>query len=447
MAENPLATDLNEILKANAPHVLQMLSRTGRRLYYPKGILTQGAEARQKAYDRFNATIGIATEDLHTMHLPAAMEPITGLRVSDALTYAPAFGIPELRRVWKTALVEKNPSLNGKTISLPVVTNGITHGIELFADLFVDPEDVLVFPDQMWGNYILLLTVRKEAEIVRYPFFSENGAFNTTAFAETVEKAARSRAKIGVVLNFPNNPTGYTPTAAEADEICRTLAAVADTGTRIMVVCDDAYFGLNYTENPMKESIFAKLADLHPGILAVKLDGATKELFGWGLRVGFITYAACLPEQSNKTAVYEALEKKTAGCIRGSVSSCGRLSQSVVLHILKSPDVKKQRDEKVSLLKARAERVQQAASRSEYRDLWDVYPFNSGYFMCIRVKHVDAERLRKHLLETYKVGLIAVNQTDLRVAFSCVDAENIEALFEYIAKGIQDLTTTSTGDD
>jgi hypothetical protein len=31
----------------------------------------------------------------------------------------------------------------------------------------------------------------------------------------------------------------------------------------------------------------------HPGMLAVKLDGATKETFYvWGLRVGFITYGA-----------------------------------------------------------------------------------------------------------------------------------------------------------
>ena len=49
-----------------------MLSALGRRLYYPKGILTQSAEARQKAH-RSNATIGIATEGGEPMHLPSSV--------------------------------------------------------------------------------------------------------------------------------------------------------------------------------------------------------------------------------------------------------------------------------------------------------------------------------------------------------------------------------------
>ena len=40
----------------------------------------------------------------------------------------------------------------------------------------------------------------------------------------------------------------------------------------------------------MTESLFGLLAGRHPNLLAVKLDGATKELFVWGLRCGFITF-------------------------------------------------------------------------------------------------------------------------------------------------------------
>ena len=41
---------------------MRMLSDLGRKLYFPKGILTQSAEAKQKA-TRYNATIGEARED------------------------------------------------------------------------------------------------------------------------------------------------------------------------------------------------------------------------------------------------------------------------------------------------------------------------------------------------------------------------------------------------
>ncbi len=61
---NSLATELNEILRRGNLHLYEMLSELGRALYFPKGILTQTAESRQKA-TRYNATIGIARENGH----------------------------------------------------------------------------------------------------------------------------------------------------------------------------------------------------------------------------------------------------------------------------------------------------------------------------------------------------------------------------------------------
>ena len=42
---HPLAADLNQTLKDQAPEVFEMLSAYGRRIYFPKGILSQSAEA------------------------------------------------------------------------------------------------------------------------------------------------------------------------------------------------------------------------------------------------------------------------------------------------------------------------------------------------------------------------------------------------------------------
>jgi aspartate/methionine/tyrosine aminotransferase len=72
---------------------------------------------------------------------------------------------------------------------------------------------------------------------------------------------------------------------------------------------------------------------------------------------------------------------------------------------------------------------------------WEYYPFNSGYFMCLKLKTVDAETLRVHLLDQYGIGTIALGATDLRVAFSCIEEENLEELFNLIYQGVQDLET------
>ena len=239
-------------------------------------------------------------------------------------------------------------------------------------------------------------------------------------------------------LNFPNNPTGYTINEAEADRIVDILTDIAEGGTNIIAVTDDAYFGLQYEDAPIKESLFARLCDRHARLMAVKLDGATKEMFVWGLRVGFITYGTKVMK-GEAASFYEALEKKTAGCVRGSISSASHVGQRLVLKAMLSPKFREERDAKVEILKKRANRVKGILSGRRYSEAWDIYPFNSGYFMCIRLKKVEAEPLRRHLLDQYKVGTIATGKHDLRIAFSSVDEENIEALFDTIFLAAKDL--------
>ncbi|WP_028325793.1 aminotransferase class I/II-fold pyridoxal phosphate-dependent enzyme [Desulfatirhabdium butyrativorans] len=432
---NPLAQELNQTLTQQNPHILDMLSRIGRNLFFPKGILSQSAEAKEKAH-RLNATIGIATERGGTMHLASVMQPICGMKPENSLTYAPSFGLPQIRSQWKASLFEKNPSLQGKAISLPVVTCGITHAISVFADVWIDPEDVIVFPDMMWGNYNLILNVRKGATIVQYPMFDANWGFNVDALSACLEKQAAEHGKIVVFLNFPNNPTGYTVNRDEADRIVSVLHRLAQSGKNVIAVLDDAYFGLFYEPETVKESLFARLAGLDPRLLAVKLDGATKEHFVWGLRVGFITYGISGLDADG----YLVLEKKTAGAVRGSISNASHLSQSIVLSAFGNPESKAQLQGKFETLKRRANRVKAVLSDPKYRDAWDVYPFNSGYFMCLKLKTVDAETLRVHLLNQYGVGLISIGKTDLRVAFSCLEEDDIQTLFDLVLQGIQDLT-------
>jgi len=433
---NPLAKELNDSIASTNPHVLQMLSDAGRELFFPKGILSQGAEAKEKAH-YINATIGIAKEKGHTMAFDSVMASICHLSASQALTYAPSFGIPELRQLWKAALAEKNPSLAHKQFSLPVVTSGITHAVSLFATLWVSPGETVLLPDMMWGNYNLILNVSRGIAVRHYPLFFENRRLDLKGLARSLAEAAADSRKVNLILNFPNNPSGYAPTREEAEGICRILLDAAEGGTRIVVAMDDSYFGLFYEPETMKESLFGLLCGLHPRILAVKLDGATKENFVWGLRVGFITYGTGL--DSGSEAFYEALEKKTAGAVRGSISNASHLSQSIVFKSMQSGAYAAEKKEKFHILAARARRVKEVLTDAKYATAWDVYPFNSGYFMCIRLKRVDAEKLRIHLLEKYGIGLISIGRHNLRIAFSCVEQDHIQPLFDSILKGAREL--------
>jgi len=211
----------------------------------------------------------------------------------------------------------------------------------------------------------------------------------------------------------------------------------ARAGTLVVAICDDSYFGLFYEDQTAKESLFCLLCDRNERLLAIKLDGATKENFVWGLRVGFITYG--IPVAGDPAAVFDALERKTAGCIRGTISNAANLSQAMVLRAFDQPAFKAEKDEKAAILARRAAAVKKALADPKYGAAWDVYPFNSGYFMCLKLKTVGAEALRVHLLNHYGIGLIALGEHNLRVAFSCLEEQEIPVLFELVWQAVKDL--------
>jgi len=432
---NPLPRELNERLEKAAPEVLSMLSQLGRRLYFPKGILTQSAEAGARAH-RFNATIGIATEAGGPMVLPSVTEHLGDIDAKDAVKYSPPAGQANLRELWRDKMLAENPSLADKKISLPVVTSAITHGLALVGDLFVDPGDCILLPDKLWGNYRLTYEVRLGATIETYPFYDGDG-FDVGGLERALE--SNKREKIIVLLNFPNNPTGYMPTEAEGEAIIAALTRCAESGTKVVAVFDDAYFGLFYHlgGESLTETLFARAANVHPNLLAVRLDGATKELFVWGLRCGFISFGPGRTESADE--VGEVLDAKLRGAIRSGISNVPQLSQTLVDRALTSPTIAAERKQKLETLRARAERVYEVANEPRFSESFRPYPFNSGYFMCVEVNGVQAERLRVHLLDEYGIGVIATSPTDVRVAFSCLEVEEVEPLFEALHQAIQDL--------
>ena len=431
---NALATSLNEAIQAVNPHVYEMLSNLGRSLYFPKGILSQSAEAKAKA-TRFNVTIGTAMSEGDAMFLPSVMSQLPSQSANDALLYAPAPGLPALRRAWQEKNLHDNPSLRGVATSLPIVTSGLTHGLGLLADMFANPGEHLIYPDMNWGNYALNFVVRKGMKPCLFSFFKEGG-FNIAAFRQALKDYSMGQEKVIVLLNFPNNPSGYTPTEDEGNAIADALVELAESGVNVVAIVDDAYFGL-FFDDVMQQSLFTKLAGRHERLLAVKADAATKEVYVWGLRVGFVTIA--VKSDTDPEPLYQAMNAKFGGCIRSQVSSGCALSQQVVLRGLQSPTFYEERAANVAVMRERARKVREVLDNPKYSDAWEVYPFNSGYFMCLKLKDVDAEALRVHLLDKYGVGTIAVATRNLRVAFSCLETEHVQELFDLVYAGCKDL--------
>nr|MDA3853929.1 aminotransferase class I/II-fold pyridoxal phosphate-dependent enzyme [Bacteroidales bacterium] len=221
----------------------------------------------------------------------------------------------------------------------------------------------------------------------------------------------------------------------EMEAIVAVIKASAEAGNTLVVVTDDAYFGLVFEEGIAKESIFASLANIHENVLAVKVDGATKEDYVWGFRVGFITYGV----KGGTPELYEALAQKTAGAIRGNISNASNLSQSLILQAFEAPEYAEQKAKKAALMQSRYDAVKEALKDEKYKEVFKALPFNSGYFMCVQLAEgIDGEELRSLLIKKYSIGVINLNNV-IRVAFAAVAAKDVEELFSGLYKACKEL--------
>ena len=221
---NP-SEELNETLREHHLAAYTCLSRVGRRMFFPLGIPAQAQQARSA---NINATIGQLTDGHgRAMPLPSMAKAISGLSLESTTLYAAQGGDKTLRAAWKARLHQAGTGPK----SDPFCTVGLTHGLSLLADLFVDEDTDVLLPAPCWGNYSLLFKTRSGGRVVPYPVHQE-GRFAENAMKDALNQV---RSKAVVVLNFPGNPTGYTPTP---DELAPWLDAIRNTSKPIVVICD-----------------------------------------------------------------------------------------------------------------------------------------------------------------------------------------------------------------
>ncbi|MDR2536684.1 MAG: aminotransferase class I/II-fold pyridoxal phosphate-dependent enzyme [Treponema sp.] len=418
------AEELNTLLDGTVAG--RFLSSLGRRLYFPKGIIAQSAEAKKSAY-LANASIGMAYRNGSPLILSAMADSIPTLSPGEIVAYAPTAGVEETRHSWKQRMLAKNPTLDVDQISLPVVVPGLTAGISYTADLFLDEGNTIITSYPCWDNYEFIFQERRGATTKAIPFFGAGLGLDINAIAKALKEEAQG-GSARIILNFPNNPSGYAPTHGEVDALVTLVAEIADGGADVLVLCDDAYFGLFYEDSVSRESLFARLSTLHERVLAIKIDGPTKEDYVWGLRIGFVT----LGSRGLGARHYGALEKKYMGVIRSSVSCANTPAQYLMMKMIKDVRTIDERQQYYVLLKSRYEAAKRFINETPPNPRLQPLPFNSGYFMSFRCVGISASALRRELLDKHGIGAIAFGDEFLRIAFASLEAEVIPAVYQTI---------------
>ena len=404
---------------------MSFFSKLGENIVLPQDVLIQSKETAAVP-NAINATIGIATVNKKALSLPTINKVINDISTADYLPYSPTPGLLKIRELWKEKILKENNNVNPNYLSLPMVTTGITQGIDIVANLFSEKDDALLLPNLFWQNYAQIFTIKLGNTIYKYSQFDENNNFNLTNFKDTLFSIKEN--KISIILNFPNNPTGYTPSTEELKKLVNIIDEFAkeNPNKNLIIISDDAYFGLFFEENHQTPTLNATYRLVNNNnCLVVKLDGITKEYYGWGLRVGFITYYV-KDDELRKTIL-----EKTQGYLRSTTSSPSNLSQQISLRLLESNQAKQEKINNDKIIEDRYLALKESINNYNLSEVVTILPFNSGYFFTIKMpQDINAHEFRLKFLNEYKYGVYSMDDSHIRIAFSCLDKELIPDLIK-----------------
>lgn len=309
-------------LFAAAPALWAALSPLGRRLRMPANFLPrQTADARGKPW---NATIGQITDgENRAVPLPPVRAALGGLEdelANRALLYSPVEGLADLRSRWRERQRRGRPG--GPASSLPIVTAGPAMAQALAAELFLAPDRLVLLPGEAPDSYAEIFCLRTGARAVKLPAGPDGLPLPDRLVAALA--GGPPGEPVLLVLRCPLVPGGPAPSPGSRAALREALVEAA--GKRpVIAVLDDVWHG---EAEIAGGSLFWDLAGLHPGLIALRAEGADALGFGGG-RVGFLTFPF-----DPDTDVARALEDKVKILQRAIVGSPSAASQAVLLHSL-----------------------------------------------------------------------------------------------------------------
>ncbi|NVM35655.1 MAG: aminotransferase class I/II-fold pyridoxal phosphate-dependent enzyme [Candidatus Lokiarchaeota archaeon] len=443
------------------------LSEIGKRIFLPDGIFYWSGRAKNEA--ELIGTLGAAygfekdfIEGGSSDWVPCYLREITDyskLSVKQIIPYTSIGGLLETRKIWKEWIIkkslysEKEDSLLSrleKYITTPVITGGVTNGIFQICSMFLNPNDYIIVPNKRWGNYDNIIYKFIGAKTQSFEFFNEN-EMNIKGLRSAIEKIAKIQEKIVLLLNFPNNPTGYVPKKEEASKLVDMLKESQITHNKpIVVLVDDAYEPYVYKDDVLDRSIFYDLHQLDENVIPIKLDGITKELLIYGGRIGFITIGlkpSWIVDYVELQNLKEEINNKLEGFIRATISNCNSFYQELILKLFQEnggEQIIKSREVVNNLLKKRYDCINAELKKINNPNI-SIDPNSGGFFVFVNLDSdiIKATEFADHLLKEYKVGIIPIEKLDenvngIRIAYCSIDKKEIPELVKRINLALND---------
>lgn len=362
-----------------------------------------------------NATIGSLLDDNGDLVVLSSVDEVfKHLSPKDYADYAPIGGIaPFKEAVQKAAFGVHQP----KGFTEAVATPGGTGSLRNVISNYSDGGDKVLTSDWHWAPYN---TIAGEIgrSIDTFEFFTPERKFNTESFRDKVNELLGEQESLVIIMNTPaHNPTGYSLTLEDWDNVVAVLTEAAECGKAIALVVDAAYIDFAGDEEEYRRFL-PKLENLPENVISIVAYSLSKTYTLYGTRCGAMICVAKTPE------IAEEFKRVCEYSSRGSWSNSAKVAQVILSRIYGDPGllerVNEERAHYRDMLIARGRAFEEAAKEAGL----ETVPFDAGFFISIPCYNPDAISA-----ELEKQGLFIVPLAKgLRVSVASISEEKCRKL-------------------
>ena len=195
-------------------------------------LAISAAAKRLRAAGADVVSLGAGEPDFPTPE-PIARAGIAAIERGDT-RYTAAAGTPELRAAGARWLASLGLRYTADEV---MVCAGAKAALHMALDTIVEPGDRVLILAPHWVSYPALVALANGVPVV-VPAMPERGFVHDAA---TLAAAARAHRAKGLIVNYPNNPSGAVPSRAELEALV-DVAAQHD----LWIVSDEIYSALVY---------------------------------------------------------------------------------------------------------------------------------------------------------------------------------------------------------
>lgn len=370
----------------------------------------KAAQAKFGKENVINAVLGtLADDEGNIIALDSFYKRLETMDRGLIASYAPIEGEKAFRETVLDLLFEDNrPAAYMEVVSTPGGTGAIRNGIFSYADI----GDPVICHDYFWQPY-QKMCIEFDRDFRTYNFFTKDFKFDLASYKACQDEALKDHDRMVSIINSPgNNPTGYSLSDEEWDEVIKISKEAVEKGKKITLIIDVAY--IEFAGHGEQKKFFKKFSNLPENLMFLVAFSMSKAYTAYGLRSGAVVGISSSKEE------IEDFKDAMATSARCNWSNGVHAPQLILVELAKDEN-KGEYDKELASLKAMLKERADVFVKEAADHKINIIPYFGGFFAFVPTDRAFeiTEKLEKENIFTIpsakgiRIALCATNKKDV----------------------------------